>query len=259
MRVLLADDHRLLVEGLSNLLQAHGVEIAGVARDGFEAVARTRELAPDVVLMDIRMPGCDGLAATRLIKAELPQVPIVILTTSTEDDDLFEAIKSGANGYLLKSMDAEALVEALTDALAGVPPLAPGLAARLLAEFAREARESASPGAGEPGPEPLELTGQLPVAAQAPDPGPNRVGATAGASATTAATPRPEPPELLTGRQLEILQLVAEGLSYKEIGHRVFLSPRTVKYHMAEIMRKLHLESRAKVLAYAAQHSRGGA
>lgn len=220
MRVLLADDHRLLVEGLVNLLQAHGVDVVGVAKDGFEAVEQTRSLRPDVVLMDIRMPNCDGLAATRLIKAELPEQAVVILTTSDDDSDLFEAIKSGANGYLLKSIDAGSLVAALQDAVEGVPPLARGLAARLLAEFARGGVES---------------------------------------EAAPAATPsvHEREPAVITPRQNEILQLVAEGRSYKEIARRIYITPRTVKYHMAEIMRKLHLESRAQVLAYAARHASG--
>ena len=94
--------------------------------------------------MDIRMPVCDGICATRLIKAEMPEIKIVILTTSTEDEDLFEAVKSGASGYLLKSMDAESLIEALHDARQDIPPFAPGLAARLLAEFARTTSPSSA-------------------------------------------------------------------------------------------------------------------
>ena len=147
MRVLLADDHALLLEGLQNLLEAHDIEVAGTARDGREALEQARKLRPDLILMDIRMPVCDGLSATRLIKAELPETKIVVLTTSAEDQDLFEAVKSGASGYLLKSMDAASLIDALRDAEQDVPPFAPGLAAKLLAEFARraEAPEDESP------------------------------------------------------------------------------------------------------------------
>jgi DNA-binding NarL/FixJ family response regulator len=124
--VLLVDDHRLLLEGLSNLLEAHGICVAGVAKDGLEAVAMARSTDPDVILMDIHMPHCNGLEATRRIKAEKPQAKIVILTTSTEDQDLFEAIKSGACGYLLKSMDADELVDCLEQAQQGIPPFSPG-------------------------------------------------------------------------------------------------------------------------------------
>ena len=102
MNVLLVDDHRLLLEGLQNLLTAHGVSVVGLAYDGLEAVEQARALRPDVILMDIRMPRCDGLEATRRIRAENPEARIVMLTTSDEDEDLFEAIKSGAIGYLLK-------------------------------------------------------------------------------------------------------------------------------------------------------------
>jgi len=125
VKVLLADDHRLLLEGLKKLLELHNVQVAGTANNGMEALARTRTLKPDIVLMDIRMPEMDGLTATRLIKAEMPEVKIVILTTSTDENDLFEAIKSGACGYLLKSMDADELLEALEQAMQGIPPFSP--------------------------------------------------------------------------------------------------------------------------------------
>ena len=104
MRVLLADDHMLMLEGLQNLLEAHGIEVAGTARDGREAAELARKLRPDVILMDIRMPVWDGLQATRVIKAELPETKVIVLTTSAESEDLFEAVKSGATGYLLKSL-----------------------------------------------------------------------------------------------------------------------------------------------------------
>ncbi len=213
MRVLLVDDNRLMLEGLQNLLEAHGVEVAGVAADGLEAIARVRSTRPDVILMDIRMPRCDGLAATRLIKAEMPEARIVILTTSTDDSDLFEAIKSGASGYLLKSMDTEELIEALEQAQQGTPPFSPGLAGKLLEEFAR-------------------VSGRPAASRQA-----------------EAAMPASGSP--LNARQIEVLTLVSDGLSYKEVGTRLGLSPRTIKYHMAEIMDRLHLENRAQVLAYA--------
>jgi two-component system NarL family response regulator len=216
MKVLLADDHRLLLEGLNNLLTAHGIHVVGMARDGWEALKLAHNYNPDVILMDIRMPRCDGLAATRRLKAEMPDVKIIMLTTSEEEDDLFEAIKSGAFGYLLKSMDAEELIEALDQAQEGVPPYSPRLAARVLREFAC-------------------------AAPRAP---------------TTAARQERESSESqaatgLTERQREVLTLVAQGLAYKEVGARLGLSPRTVKYHMAEIMNQLHLENRAQVLAYA--------
>jgi DNA-binding NarL/FixJ family response regulator len=216
VRVLLVDDNRLMLEGLQNLLEAHAIEVAGVAFNGLESVELAQELKPDVILMDIRMPGCDGLTATRLIKAEMPDAKIVVLTTSTEDDDLFEAVKSGASGFLLKSIDTDELVEALDQVRQGTPPFSPGLAGKLLEEFKR---------AGNP-----------------ESRHPSKVAARNGEAAPVGG---------LNARQIEVLRLVADGLTYKEVGARLFLSERTIKYHMSEIMNRLHLENRSQVLAFA--------
>lgn len=162
------------------------------------------------------MPCCDGLTATHLIKSEIPEIKIIILTTSTEEDDLFEAIKSGACGYLLKSMDVDELVAALNQVQQGIPPFSPGLAAKLLEEFKRLNSQERDVGPQSPGKDGLEMSGGA-----------------------------------LNARQIEVLRLVSEGLSYKEVGARLFLSERTIKYHMTEIMKRLHLENRAQVLASA--------
>jgi DNA-binding NarL/FixJ family response regulator len=226
VRVLVVDDHRLFAEGLSNLLTAHGIEVAGIAGDGFEAVAQARAQNPDLILMDISMPRCNGLAATRLISAQHPEIKIVMLTTSAEDEDLFESVKSGACGYLLKSMGGDEFIEALRGLEQGVPPFSPGLAARLLREFARLAEEDAKTRRhGE-----ME-TGKIPASPHPPVPASRSAG--------------------LTERQSEVLKLVAAGLTYKEVGTRLALSERTVRYHMAEIMDRLHLEHRSQVIAYA--------
>jgi DNA-binding NarL/FixJ family response regulator len=226
MRVLLADDHRLVIEGISNLLQLNGIDVVGIANDGLEAIALAQQLQPDLILMDIRMPRCDGLSATRQIQAAHPEIKIVMLTTSAEDQDLFESVKSGASGYLLKTMRAEAFIAALHDAEQGVPPFSPGLAARLLDEFARMsllAEQQAPSGAVEK----VERRDQeRPFARQL---------AAAG----------------LTERQGEVLRLVARGLTYKEVGRELSISERTVRFHMTKIMDQLHLYNRAQVLAYA--------
>ena len=171
-------------------------------------------LQPDLILMDIRMPRCDGLSATRRIKAVQPEMKIVMLTTSAEDQDLFEAVKSGAGGYLLKSMSGDAFIEALRGFEQGLPPFSPGLAARLLTEFSRLSQGGNETNKHKP---PQDETD----------------------------------PNGLTQRQTEVLRLVADGLTYKEVGERLSLSERTVRFHMAEIINRLHLQNRSQVLAYA--------
>lgn len=213
MKILLVDDHSLFLEGLHNLLQAHGYAVVGAAHDGLEALELARRLHPELILMDIRMPRCDGLCATRLIQAEMPEIKIVMLTTSAEDADLFEAIKSGASGYLLKNLEPNELFNYLVGLRRGEAPLSRELSARLLAEFAHQAtalseREAVSLGDA------------------------------------------PSAPEL-TPRQQEILEMVAGGLSYKEVGAALHLSENTIKYHMGEILQRLHMKNREQVVAYA--------
>jgi DNA-binding NarL/FixJ family response regulator len=213
MRILLADDHGLFVEGLTNLLRAGGYVVVGAARDGLEALQLARSLRPDVILMDIRMPGLDGLSATRLIQAEMPDIKIVMLTTSAEDADLFEALKSGASGYLLKNLEPNQLFDYLAGLGRGEAPLSGELSARVLRELARQAAE-------------LE-------------------------SRTGSGLPAAHPTHELTPRQQEILALVADGRSYKEVGAALNLSENTVKYHMGEILHRLHLKNREQVVLYA--------
>lgn len=139
MRILIADDHSLFRDGLRSLLAAEGHEVIGEAKNGREAVELARRLRPDLVLMDVQMPELDGIAATRLIAAEMPEMKVVILTASDEEAKLFDAIKSGAQGYLLKNLEAEEFFELLERAQRGEPALTPTLARKLLQEFARPA------------------------------------------------------------------------------------------------------------------------
>ena len=206
MKILLVDDHGLFLEGLQNLLQAGGYSVVGAAHDGFEALRLARTLHPDVILMDVRMPHCNGLTATQLIHAEMPAIKIVMLTTSAEDADLFEALRSGASGYLLKNLEPNQLFDFLAGLARGEAPLSRELTEPLLREFNREAGARAAPTA--PGP-------------------------------------------ALTPREREVIALVVDGLSYKEIGATLHLSEHTVKYHMREIMGRLHLKNREQVVAYA--------
>jgi two-component system NarL family response regulator len=217
MKVLLADDHPLFLEGLQNLLAARGIEVAGVARDGFEALEQARRLRPDVVLMDIHMPRCNGLEATRLIRSELPDVQVVILSSSAEDAQLFEAIKLGASGYLLKSLDGEEFFTLLDGLERGEAPMSRDLAARILAEFAQQANRAAAP------------------------PTPPATDKASGSESIDA----------LTERQIEVLQRIVQGDTNQEIADALVITERTVKYHIREILQKLHLRNRAQVVAWA--------
>ncbi|HUF16698.1 MAG TPA: response regulator transcription factor, partial [Thermoanaerobaculia bacterium] len=137
MRILIADDHTLFRDGLRSLLTAEGHEVVAEARNGREALRLTRELSPEMVLMDVSMPEVDGLAATKQITAEMPGVKVVILTASDSDETLFEAIKCGAQGYLLKNLEADDFFALLDRASSGEPAFTPAIARRLLVEFAK--------------------------------------------------------------------------------------------------------------------------
>jgi two-component system NarL family response regulator len=141
MKVLLADDNALFLEGLQNLLEDNGIVVLGTADNAQEAVAQAILLVPDVVLMDIQMPGKSGIEATHAIKSRLPAMKIVMMTVSQDEAHLFEAIAAGASGYLLKSMPQKNFVKALTGMARGESPFSPGLAAKILAEFAHREQQ----------------------------------------------------------------------------------------------------------------------
>jgi DNA-binding NarL/FixJ family response regulator len=209
MKILIADDHTLFRDSLGSLLTSRGFEIIGVARDGREAVELSRRLQPDLVLMDLSMPGLDGLAATRLITVEMPQVKVVILTGSDEDAQLFEAIKSGAQGYLLKDLTSQDLFSFLEGVGRGEPALTPRLASKLLQEFARPPRP----------------------ASESHD------------------------PDALTEREREVLELLVLGITTnRKLAKHLGLSENTVKFHVRNILDKLHLHNRAQVVGFALRH-----
>ena len=150
MRILIADDHALFRDGLRSLLQSQGHEIVGEAPNGKIAVDLATQLRPDLVLMDVSMPELDGVAATRELTAAMPDVKVIILTASEQNDTLFDAIKAGAQGYLLKNLEADEFFSLLDRAANGEPALTPALARKLLQEFARPAaveRPSSAPDA----------------------------------------------------------------------------------------------------------------
>jgi DNA-binding NarL/FixJ family response regulator len=145
IRVLLADDHHLFREGLANILNNEpDFETVGEAKDGLEALIKARQLLPDLILMDVGMPRCDGLEATQRIKQELPDVTIVMLTVRDEDDKLFEAIRSGAQGYLLKSVRSHQMLALLRGAVRGEAAITPALGGRMLEEFRRTGKGAAA-------------------------------------------------------------------------------------------------------------------
>lgn len=211
MRVLIADDHPLFRDGLRSLLEARGIDVVGEARNGREAVTEVKRLQPDVVLMDLNMPELDGLEATRLISAQHAEVKVVVLTASEDDANLFEAIKSGAQGYIFKNLDSNEFFSLLEGVARGEPALTPGLARKLLGAFARPPQ---------PAPRPAEDEAQS-----------------------------------LTEREREVLNLLVQGVtSNRELAEHLVVSENTVKYHLRNILDKLHLQNRAQVVAYAVRH-----
>ena len=144
MRILIADDHALFRDGLRSLLRTEGHEIVAEAKNGREAIQLAHQHKPDVVLMDLSMPEVDGLTATKTIVAELPEVKVIIVTASDEDMNLFEAIRSGAQGYLMKDLEADEFFDMLDRASRGEPALTPAFAKKLLQEFARPPQQPAA-------------------------------------------------------------------------------------------------------------------
>jgi DNA-binding NarL/FixJ family response regulator len=240
LRIALVDDHRLMREGLKGFLRLRGAEVVGEGGTGLDAVRLAREVRPDVLLMDLSMPEMDGLEATRLIKASHPEQVVVILTASEAESDLFEAVKSGAQGYLLKSLDPEQLVGHLEAAARGEAALTPARAAKILTELARAAGRAPEP-IQAPSSEPptSERTSRLTVPPPATPP---------------AAAPLVQEVEPLTARERDVLDLVVRGASNREIAEALVITENTVKYHLKNVLGKLHLRNRAQVVAYALRH-----
>lgn len=220
-RLLLVDDHHLFREGVAALFRYQpDFQVVGEASNGVEALQLCRELQPDLVLMDIDMPGQSGIEALKAIKAELPQVQVVMLTVHESDEKLFEAVKSGAQGYLIKNIRTEEMLELLRGVGRGEAPISRRLAGRILKEFARLSQLP-------PGEEVFEVAWEdlaLPVEGR-----------------EYPATGE----ESLTGREREVLELVAQRCTNKEIAARLTISEYTVKNHLRNILAKLHQNSRS--------------
>jgi DNA-binding NarL/FixJ family response regulator len=206
IHVLLADDQQLMREGLRVLLDLiPDIRVVGEAGDGAEAVERARQMRPDVVLMDVRMPGLDGVAATRQLHDSCPEVKVIILTTFDDDEYVFEGLRAGAVGYLLKDMPSEQLAEAIRAAVRGEAFIQPSVARKVVAEFARLAERE-------------HRRSEQPLV------------------------------EPLSARELEVLALVAEGLSNREIGERLFITEGTVKNHVSNVLAKLGVRDRTQAI-----------
>ncbi len=210
LRVLLVDDHILFRKGLASLLSSQPeFVVIGEAGDGLEGLEKTKSLKPDLVLMDVTMPRCTGPEATRLITREMPDMQIVMLSVSDDDQDLFAAIRAGAIGYLLKSIKPDELFARLRGVALGEAPINRLMAARILREFAHSPAQPES--------RPVNW------------------------------------PHEITGREREVLQCVAKGMSNREIGEALNITENTVKNHVRSILDKLHLANRAQMAAYAVQ------
>ncbi len=209
LRVLLVDDQPLFRRALATLISAQfDMTVVGEAESGRDALDKVRALHPDLVVMDVNMPGTSGVDGVTAIRGAGIATPIVMLTVSEDDDDLFSAIKAGANGYLLKNVRPEQLFEDLRGVMRGEAPIAPAVAGKLLEAL---------------------RTGGIPV----------RGGAAAASDS------------ILTRRESEILQLVANGLSNKEIANELTITEGTVKNHVHNALEKLHLTNRVQAAAYA--------
>jgi two-component system, NarL family, response regulator LiaR len=217
-RIIIADDQALIREGIQAMLESEpDLEVVGEATNGQEALELCRKLCPDLVLMDVRMPVMDGLEATRKIKRECPGTSVLMVTTYASSDYLFEAIKAGAAGYILKNVTKPRLSDAIRRTLGGESPLNQELAMEMLQRFAVE-EESHT----ELPSKPEEPSGQL-------------------------------LDESLTDRELEVLPLLASGLTNREIARRLVISPGTVKHHVRHIASKLGVSDRTQAAVRAVE------
>jgi DNA-binding NarL/FixJ family response regulator len=208
IRVVLADDQRVIRDGMRLMLSlVGGVDVVALAADGDEALAAVAEHDPDVVLMDLRMPRCDGVTATRRVRAEYPRTQVVVLTTFADDSEMLAALRAGARGYLTKDADADEVVRALRRVASGQADLAPEVQHRLLELLPRQAPVPIGPAPGG-----------------------------------------------LTERELEVLRLVASGLSNAEIAAQLYVSEATVKTHINRLFAKTGVRDRAQAVAYAYRH-----
>ena len=230
IRVLIADDQRVVREGLSMLVGLiDDVEVVGVASDGAEAVRLAEAHRPDVILMDLRMPDLDGIAATAQLRERLPAARVLVLTTYADEDAIVPALRAGARGYLTKDASAEQIEAAIRAVHAGQTYLDPAVQERLVAAVIRSPDPATHAGTG---------TGT----------------GTGTETGTGPGSAGQKPPDGLTAREAEVLALLAAGLSNAEIAQRLYLSHATVKTHINRIFAKTGARDRAQAVRYAYQH-----
>ena len=203
IRLMLADDHRMLREGLRRSMIDQGFDVVGEARDGDEAIRLAEELHPEVILMDVTMPEVDGVEATRQIRASMPDIKIVMLTMHADQEVLTSAIRAGASGYLVKDCSTEEIASAVRMAVSGETALSPQLAASMLDEVRRLDR------------------------------------------------PNADEERIVTRREEEVLQLIADGCSTPEVAEKLYISQKTVKNHLASIYQKLDARDRTQAVLQA--------
>lgn len=250
IRVLLVDDHAVMRAGFRMILESEDdIAVVGEAANGTEAVAAASAHSPDVICMDVQMPGMDGITATRELVATGSEAAVLIVTTFDRDDYLFEALSAGASGFLLKNAGPEELVHAVRVAAAGDALLAPEVTRRVIRRFAGNGGPAGPvsshaenrPRGGLSGPERTRL---------------DRIsssGPTAGAP--DAAPAAPEAPVVdLTDRETEVLRLIAQALSNAEIAERLFIGEATVKTHVSNVLQKLGARDRVAAVVYAHRH-----
>jgi DNA-binding NarL/FixJ family response regulator len=226
MRVLVADDQKVVRDGLSALLGLlPGIDVVGTAADGEEAVRRARDLRPDVVLMDLKMPISDGVEATRRLSQATPPIPVVVLTTYSDDDSVLAALRAGARGFLTKNASADEILHAISVVCAGEAELEPSVQRRLLDAIGRGEGFGGVGGAdgdGAAGADPAASTRRL--------------------------------PDGLTRREAQVLSEIAAGLSNAEIAERLVVSEATVKSHVNHMLAKIGARDRAQAVGYAYRH-----
>lgn len=242
VRILVVDDQALVRAGFRTILDSEpGLEVVGEAADGHAAIAAVAELDPDVVCMDVQMPGMDGLEATRRLVADRGTRPaVVVLTTFNREDYLFQALEAGASGFLLKNSSPEQLIDAVQVVARGDALLSPDVTRRVIEAASRANGPAYTPPSLHGG----GASASVPAAGSAAD------------WAPSAAAPSAAPAELalLTEREREVLELLALGISNAEIAERMWVGEATVKTHVSKVLMKLGLRDRVHAVVYAYEH-----